>query len=78
MQHPYPHDGSLTAPAKSIVGNSVRVPDITGLTDALRSPEKAEFRQGLNRTGSLDPSRPGKAIVSQSTSLDFAPNVVAN
>lgn len=57
-------DGSLTAGAKKIVGNSVRVPDVTGLTDALRSPDKPEFHKGSrpNPKGSTDSTRPDATL----------------
>ncbi|KAH9817625.1 hypothetical protein DFH28DRAFT_157171 [Melampsora americana] len=57
-------DGSLTAEAKKIVGNSVRVPDVTGLTDALRSPDKPEFHKAPrhNAKGSIDSARPDATL----------------
>ncbi|WAQ89302.1 hypothetical protein PtA15_10A726 [Puccinia triticina] len=48
---PHGHDTSLAPGARKIVGNSVRVPDVTGLTDALCSPEKADFPSANTRTG---------------------------
>ncbi|MBW0515001.1 hypothetical protein O181_054716 [Austropuccinia psidii MF-1] len=44
-KNPQTVDTSLAPGAHKIVGNSIRVPDVTGLTDALRSPEKATFVQ---------------------------------
>jgi len=54
--HPTGHDSSLAPAARRIVGNSVRVPDVTGLTDALRSPEKADFPLGGNAPSGARPS----------------------
>ncbi|KAG0144972.1 hypothetical protein CROQUDRAFT_46451 [Cronartium quercuum f. sp. fusiforme G11] len=64
-QHKFMHEGSLSAPAKHLLGgqgNSVRVPDVTGLTDALRSPEKADFRSGSKMTDKLEPSKPDPTL----------------
>ncbi|PLW16322.1 hypothetical protein PCANC_27004 [Puccinia coronata f. sp. avenae] len=49
--HPTGHDSSLPPAIRKIVGNSVRVPDVTGLTDALCSPEKADFPLGSKPSG---------------------------
>ncbi|KAA1118234.1 hypothetical protein PGT21_033809 [Puccinia graminis f. sp. tritici] len=48
---PSGYDLSLAPGARKIVGNSVRVPDVTGLTDALCSPDKADFPSGNTLKG---------------------------
>ncbi|KAI7945269.1 hypothetical protein MJO28_010964 [Puccinia striiformis f. sp. tritici] len=62
-------DFSLSSGARKIVGNSVRVPDVTGLTDALCSPEKVDFPAGNTRRPSNETTRPDPTLVEALTLL---------